>query len=143
MPEFHHTGTDQRAISTDPAVVPSSIDGFVLRPTRSLPKKRQKVSTFNIIAALFILAAGVVLYVSNVIAVNRLSMEINALQLRYGQILNENEILKAEYNRKSALDRIGKIAVEELGLQHPKDTPLWLKIEDKKLENIEGSKNTP
>jgi len=82
-------------------------------------------------------AVAIVLYISNIIAVNRLAVEVNDLQQKYDAILNENEILRAEINRRSSLERIGRIATEQLGLQHPKEQPQWLEVDQRRWEDTQ------
>lgn len=97
------------------------------------PKHRS--STFNTMAALFLAAVVIVLYISNIIAVNRLAVEVSDLQQKYAAVMNGNEILRAEVNRRSSPERIGKIAVEQLGLQHPKQQPQVLDVDEQLLKN--------
>lgn len=111
--------------------------GVAYRPVRSRIKDR-KVSTFNVILVLFGLAAAVVLYISNVIAVTQLAAEVNALEKRYQTVLNSNELLRAELNRKSSLERIGKIAGEELGLRYPQEQPAWIRVDEGRIEQLES-----
>jgi len=111
--------------------------GVAYRPVRSRVKDR-KVSTFNVILVLFGLAAAVVLYISNVIAVTQLAAEVNALEKRYQTVLNSNELLRAELNRKSSLERIGKIAGEELGLRYPQEQPAWIRVDEGRIEQLES-----
>ncbi|MGA9363802.1 MAG: septum formation initiator family protein [Bacteroidota bacterium] len=86
-------------------------------------------------AALFLAAVVIVLYISNIIAVNRLAVEVSDLQQKYAAVMNGNEILRAEVNRRSSPERIGKIAVEQLGLQHPKQQPQVLDVDEQLLKN--------
>ena len=118
--------------------VESVLSGTVYRPVDSRQKKR-KLSTFNVIVSLFVLAVAAVLYVSNIIAVSHLSTEINTLEKRYQIVVNSNELLRAEPNRKSALERIGRIAEEELGLSYPQERPLWLEIDEELIERLESN----
>jgi cell division protein FtsL len=99
----------------------------------SFPKRRS--STFNTMAGLFLAAVGIILYISNIIAVNRLVVEVNDLEQKYAAVMNENEILRAEVNRRSSLERIGKIATEQLGLQHPKEQPQSLEVDGSLIES--------
>jgi cell division protein FtsL len=99
----------------------------------SFPKRRS--STFNTMATLFLAAVAIVLYISNIIAVNRLAVEVNDLQQKYAAVQNGNEILRAEINRRSSLERIGKIAGEQLGLEHPKQQPGVLDVDEKLMNN--------
>jgi cell division protein FtsL len=108
------------------------------RPSESryggLSSLKRRSSTFNTMAVFFLAAVVIVLYISNIIAVNRLAVEVNDLQQKYAAVMNGNEILRAEINRRSSLERIGKIANEQLGLEHPKQQPQVLNV-DKKLMN--------
>ncbi len=98
---------------------------------------RQPSSIFNTVLFLCLVAVAIVIYISNIIAVNRLAVEVNDLQQKYDAILNENEILRAEINRRSSLERIGRIATEQLGLQHPREQPQWLEVDQRRLEDIQ------
>ena len=91
--------------------------GYAVRPNR--PATRRKVSTFAVILFLFALGTFSILYVSNIIAVNQLASDINALQTKYANVVNTNESLRAEIHRKSSWDRIGPIATNELHLRLP------------------------
>jgi cell division protein FtsB len=82
-------------------------------------------------------AIAIVLYISNVIAVQQLVREVGVLRTRYQQILNEQEVLKAQINRMSSLERIRKMAEDDLGLRNPKDTPRWIQIDGEKVREIE------
>jgi cell division protein FtsL len=99
----------------------------------SFPKRRS--STFNAMAVLFLAAVAIVLYISNIIAVNRLVVEVGELEQKYAAVMNGNEILRAEINRRSSLERIGKIASEQLGLRHPKQQPQVLDVDGKLMNN--------
>jgi cell division protein FtsL len=109
----------------------------VAAPPRNRKFAKRKVSTFNVILFLFGAAAVIVLYISNIIAVDRLLTEINRLQQQYDRILSEQEILKAEVNRLSSLERIHRKAAEELGLVNPKEPPVWIEIDREKIRDIE------
>lgn len=105
-------------------------------PTTHSPKfPKRRSSAFNTMAALFVAAVGIILYISNIIAVNRLAVEVGELQQKYEALVNGNEILRAEVNRRSSLERIGKIATEKLGLQYSKEQPRTLEVDEKLLKN--------
>jgi cell division protein FtsB len=112
----------------------TSIPGSAVRPNRKAVKRRH--STFNIVGILFALAAVSLLYTSNVIAVNQLAKEVNDLRSRYDAIVSANEILRAEINRKSSLERITRIAGQDLGMVNPSEAPVWFEIDRKKLETL-------
>ena len=63
--------------------------------------------------------------------------EINTLQKQHQKMLSEQEILKAEINRLSSLERVNKKAGEELGLVNPKEPPVWIKVDPEKIREVE------
>jgi cell division protein FtsB len=97
---------------------------------------QRKVSPFNIVVFLFVGAIGIVLYISNIIAVDQLMNEINALETQYSQILMEQEILKMQINRMTSLERIRGRAEQELGLKTPNEPPVILHIDPERMEEI-------
>ncbi len=101
-------------------------------PPRPLNRRpgRRKISTFNIILLLFGVGIAIVLYVNNIITINRLAYDVNQLENRYAAILNTNATLRAEVNKKSAWDRISKIATDELGLRSPDEQQIWFDVDD-------------
>jgi cell division protein FtsB len=110
--------------------------GTTLPPTNRRFTKR-RVSPFNIILLLMGTAAGIVLYISNVIAVNQLVNDIHKSDVRLQNILSEQEILKAHINQISSLEHVRKRAEEELGLRNPTDVPRWLNVDQDKIRTIE------
>lgn len=109
---------------------------YALRPNRR--GTRRKFSTFNLIAILLGAGFAVVLYVNNVIVINRLSLEVSQLQQRYDAILNTNATLQADVNKKSEWERIGSIATQQLGLRYPAEQPGWIRIDEEKQKNLAG-----
>ncbi len=95
------------------------------------------MSTFNIILALFVVGIGIVFYIDNIIVVNQLVVDVNALQGRYQRQLETNASLQAEVNRKASLERIGKIASESLGMQYPQEQPEWFTVDPDLQERAE------
>jgi cell division protein FtsB len=65
----------------------------------------------------------------NKICVNRLAVEVNDLQNQYQKIVNVNEIMKAEINKKSSLERIEKISIGQLNLTYAKEQPIWFEVD--------------
>jgi hypothetical protein len=103
---------------------------------------RRRVSTFNLI--LGILAAGVamVLYISNIIAVNRLVSDVDRLQARYDSLLVATATLRGEIGRKSVYETIGPQA-EKLGLQLPEGQPETFPIDEGKIDELSRLEKTP
>jgi hypothetical protein len=110
--------------------------GTTKSPTNRHFTKR-KVSPFNIILVLMGTAAAIVLYISNIIAVNQLVNDIHKSDVRLQEILSEQEILKAQINQTSSLEHLRKRAEDELGLRNPTDVPRWLNVDHDKLRTVE------
>lgn len=120
---------DRRYVySGEPSIVETD---KVLRPNR--PVRRKQRSTSSLIVALMVISLLVVLYIWNKIMVNRLAEEVNNLQSQYQKIVSANEMLRAEINQKSRLERIGEIATRQLGLTYPKQQPIWFTVGERNL----------
>ncbi|MFA6542208.1 MAG: hypothetical protein WCT99_11445 [Bacteroidota bacterium] len=122
------------ALPRDPQ---AATPGYAVRPNVRKTTRR-KVKTTNVVGMMILFAAAALLYVGNVIAVNNLAKETNDLNNRYHQILGMNELIKAEINRKSSLDRIGLLAQEQLGMTNPKDAPVWFDVDRVKEAELAG-----
>ncbi len=110
--------------------------GYAVRSAnkRVVPKKRR--STFNIVAVLFLSAIAIIAYIGNILTVNQLAVEVHQLQAQYGKIQNANSVLKAEINRKSAWQRIGNTAKEQLGMTYAKERPQSFDVDEDKLDEF-------
>jgi hypothetical protein len=111
---------------------PANTARFVARPNRKAVGR--KVSTFYIIALLFGFGVAIIAYINNIIVVNRLAAEISQMQFQYDKVLNDNAVLRADINRKSGWERIGKIAGEQIGLRYVKEQPTLFGVEEDLLE---------
>ena len=107
---------------------------------RNSPVRKRKVSPFNLMLILIGFAVAIVLYISNVIAVQQLVREVGALKTKHQQMLDEQEVLKAQINRMSSLERIRKMAEDDLGLRNPKEAPLWIQVDADRVREIEKDK---
>lgn len=108
---------------------PHSGDEGPLLPRQNRKPLRRRISTFNTIMILFGGGILIVLYVHNIITINHLAAEVGQLQARYDAIQNTNASLRAEVNRKSAWERVGKTATEQLGLTFPTEQPQKVTID--------------
>jgi cell division protein FtsL len=89
---------------------------------------------FNIVVGLFTAGILIVLYISNLLAVNTLAREIGQLQAYHDKVLQANAALQAEVDRKASLERIEAIAQESLGLEIPRETPVWFLMDENALD---------
>lgn len=110
--------------------------GTVVPPTNR-KFARRKVKPSNFILILFATAAAIVLYISNVIAVDQLANDIHKSEVRLQDILSDQEILRARISQMSSLERVRKRAEDELGLKNPSNTPEWLDVDQEKIRTIE------
>ena len=101
------------------------------------PVKRRKRSPFKMVSVLFLISALIVFYVWNKIEVNRLAVELNDLQGQYQKILYANESLKAEVNKKSSLERIGRLAADQLRMTYPNEQPVWFTLDERSVARLD------
>jgi cell division protein FtsL len=112
---------------------------FVNSERTNINKKtvRRLISPFTIILILLSSAVASVLYIGNILAVGRLMAQINNLQIKHQQNISEQELLKAQINRLSGLERIQQIAKDQLGLRNPKNLPVWIEIDQERVKKVE------
>ena len=108
----------------EPTVTPSVAAG--IRTNRKLMSRRRSPVTWLFILAL--ISGIVVFYIWNKITVDKVTKEIAQLEKEHRQVANTNEILRAEINQKSRLERVGRIATDQLGLIYPKEQPVWFQM---------------
>jgi len=117
-----------------------SLNQSANQPKGNRPVRSRKKSPFILIVGLFFVSLMVVLYIWNKICVNKLVIEVSELHNQHEKILNINEFVRAEINRKSSLERIGKIASEQLGLVSPKEQPVWFEITQTHIEEANNAR---
>ena len=98
---------------------------------------RRTASTFNIILLLFGLGGAVVFYINNILAINKLSAEIDGLRRRHEQIANLNTKLRGEVTAKSSWDKIGALAAAN-GLRPAQRQPEWITIDRNRIRELES-----
>jgi cell division protein FtsB len=108
-----------------------------LQEVRNKKQKKRKVSPFSIVMFLLGGAVSSVLYIGNILAVGHLIVQINQLQIKHQQILSEQELLKAQINRLSGLERIQQLAQDQLGLHQTRQLPVWIEINPDRMNEVE------
>jgi hypothetical protein len=98
---------------------------------------RRTASTFNIILLLFGLGGAVVFYINNILAINKLSVEIDVLRRRHEQIVDLNTKLRGEVTKKSSWDRIGTLAAAN-GLHPAQQQPEWITIDRNRIRELDA-----
>ena len=119
-----YNGDTPRALSESPA-----------RTNRKVQTRKR--SPLVMIMAVLGISLLIVLYVWNKITVDRLVVDVNDLQMQYAKVVNANDILRAEINKKSSLERIGKIAADQLHLISPKEQPIWFEVDADRLKELQ------
>jgi len=107
-----------------------------LQAPRNKKQKQRRISPFTIVLLLLGGAVSSVLYIGNILAVGHLMVQVNQLQLKHQQILNQQELLKAHINRLAGLERIQQLAQDQLGLRNPKQIPLWMEIDPERVDEV-------
>lgn len=131
------TGTTRyagNAGTAAPAVPPAHSNRRVIR---------RRISTTNVMLVIFAVGLAIVVYVNNIITVNRLAHDVNELQQTYDRLRSSNAALQADVNRKSAMERIGDVASKELGLHHPAEKPVEFPIDEEALEALKARHTRP
>lgn len=111
--------------------------GYAIRTNRRAVKRRR--STFSIVLSLFAAGTAIVLYINNIMAVNRLAHEIDRLRTQYNTVTQANQILQADIDKKSALERVSAIATEQLGLRNPSTPPQMFDVDEDRVSSITES----
>lgn len=104
---------------------------------RRKPRAAKRISPFNVLLLLIGAAIVSVLYISNILTIGQLLTQIDRLQAKHQQMQNEKEILSAQINRLSNLERIQELARDQLGLQNPKQLPQWIQIDHDRMNVVE------
>lgn len=111
--------------------------GYAVKPQRAPAVRKTKTSTIMLVV--FCVVAGCLFYTSTVIAVLRMGREMNELTMRYNTILSTNEVLRADINRKSNLERITQLAADNAGMVNPSEAPAWFDIDHARIDALTSS----
>jgi len=125
-------------LGPQPTVRPAPPEPAPHPPRRNRKAVSRRISPFNIMLLLIGAAIAIVLYIGNIIAVNQLMNNVNALETEHREILMEQEILRARINRLASLERIQEKA-EELGLKSLREPPVWINDDRERIKEIEES----
>ena len=118
---------------------PAAAESASTSPSRNRRATRRRVSPFNLIVILLGVAVVSVLYISNILAVGRLLIQINQLDAKHQQLLNEQEMLRVQISRLASLERVERMAADELGMQAPKQPPIWLEPAPERIQEVQNA----
>jgi cell division protein FtsL len=116
---------------------PDTVTGASVAKPRNRTVTRRRVSPFSIVLTLIATAVASVVYISNIITVGQLVVRIGDLESRHQRLLNEQEMLKAQINRMSSLERVRTMAEQDLGLRNSAAVPGWLAVSPDRVTQIE------
>ncbi len=123
---------------TMPPPAAAGVEAPAARP-RNRRGARRAISPFNMILILLAVAVVSVLYISNVLAVGRLLIQNNTLEVKHRQLINDQEILRAQISRLESLERVEKVATEQLGLKPPTQPPVWLEVDPERVQEVQNA----
>lgn len=111
--------------------------GYVVPPAnRRSQQPRKRHSTFTIVTVLFAIAVGMVAYISNILAVKQLVVEVHELRTEYSAIIERNKLLDAERTRKASRPRIKQLAQEQLGMTEARSPEIPFDVDTEKLQEF-------
>lgn len=98
--------------------------------------KGNRISLFNVVISIFLMAGVLVFLVYNIIHVNNLAVEINNTKIDLSKQININNSYQTEIERLSAYDNIKSVVVEKLKLNVISNKPKWIIVNKSELENL-------
>jgi len=99
------------------------------------PARKKRISLFNLMVVLFIMAAIIVFFVNNIILVNQLVMSNSDMQNEISKYVVQNRALQAEIERLSNFDNIKPVAIDKLKLEFSHNRPKKITVQKSDLEN--------
>lgn len=94
-----------------------------VKESPTLVRQRRLLNRWSIFALVFISALATVLYVNNVITVDRLLRETEAMRKSSDSLRTVNQSLQTEVFRLQSAERVTRIATERLGMTPPPAAP--------------------
>jgi cell division protein FtsL len=96
---------------------------------------KKRISLFNLMVALFIMAAIIVFFVNNIISVNQLAMTNSDLENEINKSVTINNGLQTEIERLSNFDNIKPTAVDKLKLSFSQNRPKKINVQKSDIDN--------
>ena len=101
-------------------------DATVEKPVKESPtlvRQRRLLNRWSIFALVFVSALATVLYVNNVITVDKLLRDGEAMRKSVDSLRTVNQSLQTEVFRLQSAERVTRIATERLGMTPPPQAP--------------------
>lgn len=93
----------------------------------AIVKQRRLLNRWSLFAFVFITAIATILYVSNVLAVNKQSVSNDVLRKKRDSLETLNKSLQTESYRLQSAERITRLATQQLGMMPPPEAPVVIK----------------
>lgn len=116
---------------------PDTVTGASVAKPRNRTAVRRRVSPFSIVLTLIATAVVSVVYISNIITIGQLVVRVGDLQSRHQRLLNEQELLRAQINRMSSLERVRTMAEQDLGLRNSAAVSGWLEVNPDRVHEFQ------
>lgn len=97
---------------------------------------RKRLSLFNLMVMLVVMASVIVFFVNNIIAVNNLVLENSNIQAEINKSVTLNNGLQTEIERLSNFDNIKVVAVDKLKLGFSKNRPKKIDISKSDINDL-------
>ena len=97
---------------------------------------RKRLSLFNLMVMLVVMAGVIVFFVNNIIAVNNLVLENSNIQTEINKSVTLNNGLQTEIERLSNFDNIKVVAIDKLKLGFSKNRPKKIDISKSDINNL-------
>ena len=94
-----------------------------VKESPTLVRQRRLLNRWSIFALVFVSALATVLYVNNVITVDKLLRETDAMKKSADSLRTVNQSLQTEVFRLQSAERVTRIATEQLGMVPPPQAP--------------------
>lgn len=94
-----------------------------VKESPTLVRQRRLLNRWSIFALVFVSALATVLYVNNVITVDRLLRDTEAMRKSVDSLRTVNQSLQTEVFRLQSSERVTRIATERLGMTPPPQAP--------------------
>ncbi len=94
-----------------------------MQQSPTIRRFQYRLNRWSLIALFFAIVLLIILYVSNVLAIQRRAREVAQLQERYQALVEENERLQQQVYQLESPERIQRIAMKRLGLRFSTTPP--------------------